>query len=261
MNASVGILDRVLCGVDATPESLEAVRQGARLRQPGGGLAVVSAVDVALAAEAGWSAGSVAAELEEEAEQALAAARAEAPEATFRTIEGRPVEVLLAQAREVGATLLAVGSHGYRRPVGIALGSVATTLLHVAPCSVLVARARTTKAEFPSAIVVGVDGSPQSVTAVDVALALRDRFGADVRPLAAQRGTKLDVAAVQTIAPDVLVDDRRPVDLLVEAARESDLLVVGSRGLRGVRALGSVSERVAHQARCSVLVVRPSEPA
>jgi nucleotide-binding universal stress UspA family protein len=37
----------------------------------------------------------------------------------------------------------------------------------------------------------------------------------------------------------------------------ADLVVVGSRGLRGLKALGSVSERVAHQARSSVLVVRP----
>jgi nucleotide-binding universal stress UspA family protein len=32
--------------------------------------------------------------------------------------------------------------------------------------------------------------------------------------------------------------------------------VLGSRGLRGVRALGSVSEQVGHEAACSVLVVR-----
>jgi nucleotide-binding universal stress UspA family protein len=37
---------------------------------------------------------------------------------------------------------------------------------------------------------------------------------------------------------------------------DADLLVVGSRGLDGFRALGSVSERVAHEASCSVLVVR-----
>ena len=35
-----------------------------------------------------------------------------------------------------------------------------------------------------------------------------------------------------------------------------DLVVIGSRGLHGLKALGSVSERVAHQAECSVLVVR-----
>lgn len=43
------------------------------------------------------------------------------------------------------------------------------------------------------------------------------------------------------------------------ASLEADLVVVGSRGLHGLVGLGSVSERVAHRARCSVLVVR--EPA
>jgi nucleotide-binding universal stress UspA family protein len=47
-----------------------------------------------------------------------------------------------------------------------------------------------------------------------------------------------------------------PVDALVQAGETSDLLVLGSRGLHGVKALGSVAERVAHQASCSVLVVR-----
>jgi nucleotide-binding universal stress UspA family protein len=39
-------------------------------------------------------------------------------------------------------------------------------------------------------------------------------------------------------------------------SRPSDLLVVGSRGLRGVRALGSLGERPAQESRSSVLVVR-----
>jgi nucleotide-binding universal stress UspA family protein len=34
------------------------------------------------------------------------------------------------------------------------------------------------------------------------------------------------------------------------------LVVIGARGVRGIRALGSVSERVAHAAPCSVLVAR-----
>lgn len=41
----------------------------------------------------------------------------------------------------------------------------------------------------------------------------------------------------------------------VDGTPES-LIVLGSRGLHGIRALGSVSERVAHRAPCSVLVVR-----
>jgi nucleotide-binding universal stress UspA family protein len=36
-------------------------------------------------------------------------------------------------------------------------------------------------------------------------------------------------------------------------------VVVGSRGLHGFPALGSVGERVAHRARSSVLVVRELE--
>jgi nucleotide-binding universal stress UspA family protein len=259
--AAQGILDRVLCGVDATPESLEAVRQGARLRAPDGSLTVVSAVDIGLAAEAGWAATPVAAQMEEEAERALEAARSAAPEATFRAVEGRPTTVLLAEARRLQATLLALGSHGYRRGIGIALGGVSTTMLHEAPCSVLIARPPLVEADFPRSIVVGIDGSPQSAAATAVAFALGDRFGVEVWPVAGRGGKNFDVAAVQEIATGVLLEGRRPVDLLVRAARDSDLLVVGSRGLHGVRALGSVSERVAHRARCSVLVVRPPEHA
>ena len=50
-------------------------------------------------------------------------------------------------------------------------------------------------------------------------------------------------------------DPAHPVAALVERSRTVDLIVVGSRGVHGVRSLGSVSERVAHQAHCSVLVV------
>jgi nucleotide-binding universal stress UspA family protein len=56
--------------------------------------------------------------------------------------------------------------------------------------------------------------------------------------------------------PRVELDEGPPVEVLLTAAEGADLLVVGSRGLHGVSALGSVSERVAHGARCSVLVAR-----
>jgi nucleotide-binding universal stress UspA family protein len=46
------------------------------------------------------------------------------------------------------------------------------------------------------------------------------------------------------------------VNVLAAASESADLVVVGSRGLHGLKALGRVSERVAHQARSSVLVVR-----
>ena len=50
---------------------------------------------------------------------------------------------------------------------------------------------------------------------------------------------------------------------IVEAARAkgASLIVAGRRGLRGIKALGSVSERVVSGAECSVLLVPAGEDA
>jgi nucleotide-binding universal stress UspA family protein len=252
-----GFLDRVLCGVDVTPESLVAVRQADRLRAPGAGLDIVSALDFGVTAHAGWAASAAAGQLQAEAQRAVDAAGAEAPEADARIVEGRADQVLVAEAERLGATLIAVGTHEISRTLGIALGSVTTEMLHRAPCSVLVARAPESDEDFPRGIVVGVDGSPESRLAAALAFHLGERFGVRAWPVAARGGKGFDEAAVEQIATGVLVEDGSAVDTLVAAAATADLLLVGSRGLTGVRALGSVSERVAHRAPCSVLVVRP----
>jgi nucleotide-binding universal stress UspA family protein len=114
--------------------------------------------------------------------------------------------------------------------------------------------------QFPQSIVVGIDGSPESALAAAVAFSLGERFGAQVWPVASTSGKEIDLDAVRAIATGVVLDKRRPVDVLVTASRDSNLLVVGSRGLHGLAALGSVSERVAHRAACSVLVVRQAAP-
>ncbi len=53
---------------------------------------------------------------------------------------------------------------------------------------------------------------------------------------------------------------QHPVAALVEASRDADMLVVGSRGLHGLKALGSVSERIARDASCTVLFARIAPP-
>jgi nucleotide-binding universal stress UspA family protein len=117
---------------------------------------------------------------------------------------------------------------------------------------VLIAREQLEIEDFPRSIVVGIDTSPTSLEAKAVAEALAARTGASVRRLTATGGKPVP----ENATVDAELDSRSAVDALVDASRSCDLLVVGSRGLHGLAALGSVAERVAHKAECSVLVVR-----
>ena len=254
--AERAVFHRVLCGLDTSLEGLEALRQADALQGERGDLRVVTALDLAVTVHAGWTAMSASSGLRADAERALSAAQAEVPGATCRLVEGRPDQVLLAEARRTGATLLAVGTHGISRPVGIALGTVTTIVLHEAPCSVLVARARPAKNALPRSIVAGIDGSDESAAAWKVARSLADRLQIDAVPVTARPSKDVDLAAVHAISEDAVLEEGEPVETLLSAAQAAELLVVGSRGLHGVRALGSVSERLAHRASCSVLVVR-----
>jgi nucleotide-binding universal stress UspA family protein len=255
------VFERIVIGVDESPESMVAVRQAARLLEPKGQLVLTAVAEVALAVHAGWAATPVLEDIGSEARKALDAARAEAPSADTLLLDGAPAEALFATARSRKADLVAVGTHSGSRAMGILLGSVATVMLHDAPCSVLIARPSKDDASFPRSICVGVDGSPSSARAVDVARKLAQRFDAPLATVAACGGTKINLDDLWSIEPDAGLDHRPPVEALIERAAEvgADLLVVGSRGVHGMAALGSVSERVAHRAGCSVLVVRESD--
>jgi nucleotide-binding universal stress UspA family protein len=137
--------------------------------------------------------------------------------------------------------------------------------------------------DVPSgAVVVGVDGSPDSDRAVDwafaeagrrdralhliyaVPLVVDDPAGAEVRESLYMQGRTLLAAAT----------DRRPAEfggdvtvglavgpaaeILLEASAEAGLIVVGSRGHGGFAGLvvGSVSQHVARHAKCPVVIVR-----
>ncbi len=247
------VFQRILCGVDGTPESLVAVRQAMRLLEPDGELYVAAVANLAKAAHAGIAAPHAAELLQHEAEAALAEAGRIAPSASAEVLDGEPVTVLLREAER--ATLLAVGSHGRRRTAGVVLGTVAARMLRDAPCSVLVARAARDPSTWPQSVVVGVDGSAESAAAVTIAGSLAERFGASVRAVASTKD-HLDREAAQALATDLEEEPGRAVEVLSAASQSADLVVVGSRGLHGLKALGSVSERVAHQAGSSVLVVR-----
>ncbi len=235
------IFERIVCGVDGSPAGFEALRQATVLRSGAGRIVAV------MVSEAHSRATSDAV-----GEQLPEMAPAEA-----RVVEGPPVPALLAVLERESATLLAVGTHGGDHLAGAPLGGVATSMLQQAPCSVLLARRPGEAAWSPGSIVVGMDGSREALVSAVIAAELGDRHGATVRTIAARGGPRVDRPVLREMDGVEWVSGH-PVGALVDASRNADLAIVGSRGMRAFEALGSVSERVAHQARCSVLVVRPA---
>jgi nucleotide-binding universal stress UspA family protein len=137
-------------------------------------------------------------------------------------------------------------------------------------------------------IVVGVDGSPGSRTALTWAAAEAAEHGADLVVLNAWEHTLLPPMGIGSVPqsdvpdqsertaedllqivkeelgenPPVLVQPQvkqgNPSEVLIGQSADADLLVVGTRGHGGFRGLvlGSVSQHVAAYAKCPVAVVR-----
>jgi nucleotide-binding universal stress UspA family protein len=250
------VFRRVLVGFDGSPEAERALAAALALRAPGGALRAVTIAETHLATRTGMAAPAWQAQISEEAETARqrAASLLDGQElAEAIRINGRTPEALLHAATEFEADLIAVGSRGTGRLAGVLIGSVATYVAHDARCSVLIAQGSRPLGDRPTSIVVGVDGSANSADAVAVAEALAAATGATLRRLAAAGGR--NALADRVELPDE-VDSRTPVEALVDASRSADLVIVGSRGVTGLAALGSVAERVSHQADCPVLIVR-----
>lgn len=249
----------VVCGVDPSPAGAIAAVRAARLVTKAGRLTLVGVDEIAVAGAA-MGPGTIVVphpgDARRAVEGALAAVSPSHENAETVVLEGMTARALIETIESRSADLVVVGTHGNRRLAGIVLGATSTFVLHDSPCSVLVAR-ETDEGTWPTSIVVGVDGSEQSLDAYDAAVSLATRFGARLRVIACEKGVSADALdrLRETIA-SVEISEYDPVDALVAASQAVDLVVVGTRSLKGVRALGSVSERVAHEAACSVLVVR-----
>jgi nucleotide-binding universal stress UspA family protein len=247
--------------LDDSPEAFAAAHLAAALRAPDGSLHLCAVADSGSTTPAGAPPGLIAEQVRRSTATALARAAAATHPTTTALHVGSVVAGAHDEVRRHSATMVAFGVPEERRTGGLHHGSASAVLLREAACSVLVARRSTWPAGRPGRIVVGVDGSPSSARAVRAARLLGERFAARV-DLVVAVGGKLDTPDdVRRVHPSAVVDDRPPVDALVAASSGADLVVVGSRGLHGLQALGSVSERVAHRALASVLVVRGLEPA
>lgn len=203
--------------------------------------------------------------------------------------EGQPAQSIAARAAALGAELLVVGAHGEHGLRELFAGSTMQKLLHLAGCPVLVIR------QWPVApydeVLLPTDFSAPALEAARVAR----RLFPGVRPclfhayelpyeslmryaavaeetIEAQRrdaGNRLREALAgfahsAGFAPDgarLRIAHGYPPVRLLEAAQDlnADLIVIATHGRSGLAGalLGSVALRVALEARCDVLFVRP----
>jgi nucleotide-binding universal stress UspA family protein len=252
------VFDRIVVGVDGTDWGFEALHQALVLAPKGSAVVqAVTALDVTPVVHTGFRAGHFAELLANEAEEARDTAEriiGGREGCSARVARGRPVDVLRRARDELKATLIALGGRRSSRFLGIMLGDTGTELVHDAVCSALLACPADDATWEPRKVVAGFDGSTYADTALRTAEELVRAFGGSVEVVFATGGkpVKRDTAWGERIDT---WDPADPVAALVDRSRNVDLVVVGSRGVHGVRTLGSVSERVAHQAHCTALVV------
>ncbi len=258
----------IVCGIDGTNSSYEAARQAAVLAGPHGSLSLA-----AVASRAGEGIHQVAQISPDHAKRALgkaaSIARKLGADPTTTVDEGLDAaDLLLERAR--AHDLLVLGRPAFPRAGGILLGSVSSTAVHLAEMPVLLARPAPGALPFPKRIVLASDGSLESRRLVELTVRIAEAHDSRVTLLHVggpeSSPQPISVAEQATelfewlkVEPIVRSEPGRAHERIVDVARreQASLVVLGSRGLTGVHALASVSERVAHHADCSVLVVRP----
>jgi nucleotide-binding universal stress UspA family protein len=254
---------RIVVGVDGTDWGFEALRQALVLASAEtSSVQAITALDTAPAIHTGFHAADFAELLAREADETRTEAEtiiAGRAGAAARVVRGKPVDVLRRERDDLNATLVALGGRRSSRFLGIMLGDTGTELVHDAACSALLACPPADGTWQPKRIVVGLDSSSYAQAALQTADELADRFGGTVEVVSATGGEPVERDPVWAERVQSW-DDAHPVKALVERSRSVDLVVVGSRGVHGLRAIGSVSERIAHQAHCTALVVHQPSP-
>ncbi len=177
-----------------------------------------------------------------------------------------------------GYDLLALGAPASSWPAMWLSVGVGNRAIEGFTTPVLVARPLDAERRFGDRIVVASDGLEASHGLVDLAARLAHAHGSDVtlvhalgresplkrsRPRQQERTLEeQDEALKRALASgrsEVLVEPGRAQDVIksAAAAANASLVIMGTRRLDGLRAMGRVSRRVVHQARCSVLLFPP----
>ena len=203
----------------------------------------------------------------------------------------QPAEAVARSARELGADLVVMATHGRTGLKHALLGSVTERTVRSSPVPVLSVKERVLGEKPVQRILLATDFSPQAREAAALACSFAKRFGAHVdvihvldespdyvgflsaeviafetqaRSMAAEH---LATAGKQIESENLSVDThlRKGVAgevLSEEASRlESDLIVMGTHGFSGFArlTLGSVAERTLRLAPCPVLTTRATD--
>lgn len=193
-----------------------------------------------------------------------------------------PAPALIKMSDE--ADMIVVGTSGRGLLARGVLGSVSSTVVRHANCPVAVVHDERPADRRDAPVLLGVDGSPVSERATELAFDEASRRGVDLVAVhawsdfttevpyldwatveeEAQRSLAESLAGWLESYPDVTVHRRvvrdRPAQHLIDEAASAQLVVLGSHG-RGSLAgmlLGSVSNTVLHSVRVPVIVARPS---
>jgi nucleotide-binding universal stress UspA family protein len=306
--------DRVLIGFDGTDGARAAVEDLRRAGlSPKAEALVLACADVpanlplhsvlpleggAIVPEPAIQAAREAAEREVQRAAAVATAGADLVAGSFpgwtvrpESVTGAPYGCLVEKARRWKADLIVLGSHG-RSAVGrLFFGSVSQNVLAHAPCSVRVGRSGSSdvgrRAEEPVRILLCVDGSLDSMGAVEgvsarkwplasevrVVTAADTRLSLDLTMLVVTGGERHRLSPIQSLVHSVgerlrdcevgvstVILEGDPRKAIIKEAEHwgADCIFLGARGHSRVEKMlaGSVSSSVAARASCSVEVVR-----
>jgi nucleotide-binding universal stress UspA family protein len=193
-------------------------------------------------------------------EQAIGLAREAGVSATTEMQTARyAVDVLLPESEN--HDLLVLGSHGNSRASGFVFGSTASEAVHGTERPLLIAREPPDSVVFPRTILFASDGSPGSWAPAKLAAKIAAAFNSELGMIHVVDGTQPErkrvieeqIAEVAELAgrePELTEVAGHPTQEIVDSAHSkgSSLIISGRRGLRGIKALGSVSERVVHRA-------------
>lgn len=198
---------------------------------------------------------------------------------------------IVEEAAQIPADLVVIGTKGRTGVTKMLLGSVASRVIRRAHCSVMTvgpSSFQTPANETIEKILVPVDFSPASETALKLASTLAEEFGAkilalhviedvphpafylmgsssilevfpDLKKRAKTELEKLTHQASESVDVETVVAEGRRHHKIVEIAREGehDLIVMAARGFRTIDPLllGSVTDKVLRTAPCPVLTV------